>query len=286
MQKRIKVETKKEVLSLINNIAFTCVPAWYGATRRNLKMDLIVPKIREDHAPMPLIIWICGGGYRCVDRAVWIPEMMYFAERGYVVASIEYRTSNDAVFPGALIDVKSAIRYLKAHARDYCIDSEKICIMGESGGGTLASLAGTTGGCREFEQGDFLEYNSNVNAVVDFYGIVDMVHSPFTVNGHDVPKFLLEDFIGTDYSEEMAQKASAVTYINASTPPFLILHGDQDLSVPVIQSKILYEKLEKCGVESDFYIFEQAGHADACFYQDGVKKIIEEYLKKVLIKIP
>ncbi len=282
MQKEVKVETKREVLSLINDITFSCVPAWYGATRRDLKMSLIVPKNRETHGKCPLIIWICGGGYRCVDRAVWVPEMMYFAERGYVIASIEYRTSNESVFPGALIDVKSAIRYLKAHATDYCIDVNRICIMGESAGGTLASLAGTTGECSEFDQGDYLEYDSKVNAVVDFYGIVDMIHSPFTVNGHDVPQFLLDDFIGTNYTKEMAEKASAITYVNGNTPPFLILHGNEDLSVPLIQSQMLYEKLQRCDVKSDFYILKGAGHGEDCFYQKEIKELIDKYLEKVL----
>lgn len=278
----LSVKSEREVLALINDIAFSCVPAWYGATRRNLKMSLIVPKNRENHPACPLLIWICGGAYRCVDRAVWVPEMMYFAERGYVVASIEYRTSNDAMFPGALIDVKSAIRYLKAHAKEYCIDTERICIMGESGGGTMASLAGVTGECKEYDQGDYLEYDSKVNAVVDFYGIVDMIHTPFTVNGHDVPVFMLDDFIGTDYTEEMAEKASAITYVSKNTPPFLILHGNQDPSVPVEQSRMMYEKLQNCGVKSNLYILDGAGHAEDCFYQNEIKVMIEDFLKTVL----
>ena len=69
MKKTLKIEKEHEVLSLINDIAFTCVPAWYGATMDNLKMSIICPKVREGHEKMPLIIWICGGAYRVVDRA-------------------------------------------------------------------------------------------------------------------------------------------------------------------------------------------------------------------------
>lgn len=158
MKTEMIVQKEHEVLSLINDIAFTCVQAWYNTTRKNLMMSIICPKNRDDHEAMPLIIWVCGGAFRVVDRAVWVPEMMYFARRGYIVASVEYRTSSEAVFPGALCDVKAAIRYLRAHAKDYCIDPERVVIMGESAGGTIASLAGVTGGCRKFDDGDFLEY--------------------------------------------------------------------------------------------------------------------------------
>lgn len=284
MKKTLKIEKEHEVLSLINDIAFTCVPAWYGATMDNLKMSIICPKVREGHEKMPLIIWICGGAYRVVDRAVWVPEMMYYARKGFVVASIEYRTSNTAMFPGALIDVKAAIRYLKAHAEQFCIDPEKVAIMGESAGGTMASLAGTTGGHKEFDQGDFLEYDSSVNAVVDIYGLVDISEVGIQREkcSHDVPPFCCEDWLGLDYTEEQSRKASARYYVSKDTPPTLILHGTADESVDIHQSHIFYETLQENGVESDFYILDGAEHGDDLFYQDEVKEIVYEFIKKAL----
>ena len=76
MRKQLQVERKREVLSLITDVTFASVPCWYGASRRDLKMDLIVPKNRTAHAACPAIVWICGGAYRVVNRAVWLPEMM------------------------------------------------------------------------------------------------------------------------------------------------------------------------------------------------------------------
>ena len=110
MRKQLHVERKREVLSLVTDITFANIPCWYGASRRDLKMDLIVPKNWTAHADCPAIVWICGGAYRVVNRAVWLPEMMRFARAGYVVASIEYRTSSEAIFPAQLIDVKAAVR--------------------------------------------------------------------------------------------------------------------------------------------------------------------------------
>ena len=77
MKQTLSVEAKQEVLSLISGVAFANVPSWYGATRRDLKMDILAPKVRENAAPRPALVWICGGAYMVVDRSVWVPEMQY-----------------------------------------------------------------------------------------------------------------------------------------------------------------------------------------------------------------
>lgn len=281
MKRSLKIQVEQEVLSLLSGISFSCVPAWYDSTMRNLKMDLIIPKHKEGHSPCPAIVWVCGGAYRVVDRSVWVPEMLYFARKGYVVASIEYRTSNEAEFPAALIDGKAAVRYLKAHAKELCIDPERICIMGESAGGTMASLVGVTGDRKEFEQGDNLNVDSRVRAVVDFYGLTDLVHAPLN-EGSGVPPWVLQDFLGQNYTEETAAKASAVTYVNDKTPPFMILHGEADPLVPLEQSSQLYETLEKNGIEAEMYIIEGAGHGADEFYQDEVLELVADFLARVM----
>lgn len=281
MKRSLKIQVEQEVLSLLSGISFSCVPAWYDSTMRNLKMDLIIPKHKEGHSPCPAIVWVCGGAYRVVDRSVWVPEMLYFARKGYVVASIEYRTSNEAEFPAALIDGKAAVRYLKAHAKELCIDPERICIMGESAGGTMASLVGVTGDRKEFEQGDNLNVDSRVRAVVDFYGLTDLVHAPLN-EGPGVPPWVLQDFLGQNYTEETAAKASAVTYVNGKTPPFMILHGEADPLVPLEQSSQLYETLEKNGIKAEMYIIEGAGHGADEFYQDEVMELVADFLARTM----
>ncbi len=130
MKKEISVNVEQEVLSLVTDITYSCVPDWYDAVYTDLKMNLIIPKHREAHKKMPAILWLCGGAYSVVSNSAWMPELMYFARHGYIVASAEYRTSNKATFPAGIVDVKSAIRYLKAHADSFCIDPEKIFVMG------------------------------------------------------------------------------------------------------------------------------------------------------------
>lgn len=282
MEHKLNIQVKQEVLSLVTGISFSCVPAWYDSTMRDLKMDLIIPKHREGHAPCPAIVWVCGGAYRVVDHSVWIPEMLYFARKGYVVASIEYRTSNEAEFPAALIDCKAAVRYLKVHAKELCVDPERIFIMGESAGGTMASLVGVTGAIKEFEQGDNLNVDSTVKAVVDFYGGVDLIHVPPN-EGPGVPPWVMEDFLGRNYTVETAAAASAITYVNENTPPFMILHGMSDPLVSPEQSKKFYDILKQQGIDAELYMFEGAGHGVDEFYQEEVLELVADFLARVMV---
>ena len=286
MRKQLCIEKKREVLSLITDITFSNVSCWYDASRRDLKMDLIVPKNRTNHPACPAIVWICGGAYRVVNRAVWLPEMMSFARAGYVVASIEYRTSNEAIFPAQLIDVKSAVRFLRAHAKEYCVDPDRIYSMGESAGGTMASLLGVTGNQKELDQGNHLDQSSAVQGVVDYYGVVDLSDASAerdrmsaAVNpSNDVPYFAFEEFLSVGYGKAEAEKASAIRYISEKTPPFMILHGTKDTVVPMAQSEKLYDALQKAGIPCEIAVVEGAAHGDDLFYQDEMTDLVLSFL--------
>ena len=286
MRTQLHIEKKQEMLSLITDVTFSNVPCWYDASRRDLKMDLIVPKNRTAHPACPTIVWICGGAWRTVNRSVWLPEMLRFARAGYAVASIEYRTSNEAVFPAQLIDVKSAVRFLRAHAEEFCVDPDSIFAMGESAGGTLASLLGVTGDQKDFDQGDHLDQSSAVRGVVDYYGVADLSdasaegdrrHSAVNPN-NVVPYFTFEEFLGVWYGKKEAEKASAIRYISEITPPFMILHGTKDTVVPMAQSEKLYDALQKAGVPCEFAIVEGATHGDDLFYQDEMTDFVLRFL--------
>lgn len=289
MRKQLCIEKKREVLSLITDITFSNVPCWYSASRRDLKMDLIVPKNRTAHSACPTIVWICGGAYRVVNRSVWLPEMMRFARAGYVVASIEYRTSNEAIFPAQLIDVKSAVRFLRAHAKEYCVDPGKIFALGESAGGTMASLLGVTGNQKELDQGDHLDQTSAVQGVVDYYGVVDLSDasaerdrmSAAVNQSNDVPYFSFEEFLGVGYGKAEAEKASAIRYISEKTPPFMILHGTKDTVVPMAQSEKLHDVMQKKGIPCEFLVIEDAAHGDDLFYQDEVSDSVLQFLNSI-----
>jgi len=289
MRKQLCIEKKREVLSLITDITFSNVSCWYDASRRDLKMDLILPKNRTVHSACPTIVWICGGAYRVVNRSVWLPEMMRFARAGYVVASIEYRTSNEAIFPAQLIDVKSAVRFLRAHAKEYCVDPGNIFALGESAGGTMASLLGVTGNQKELDQGDHLDQTSAVQGVVDYYGVVDLSDASAEKDrklaaanqSNDVPYFAFEEFLGVGYGKAEADKASAIQYVSEETPPFMILHGTEDAVVSMAQSEKLYNTLQKAGIPCEIAVVEGAAHGDDLFYQDEMTDLVLSFLNRL-----
>lgn len=280
MVRKINVETKKNMLSLVADITYAQVEHWYGASRKELKLSIIYPKHVAEASPEPLIVWICGGAFRTMDRNVWLPQMMHLAEKGYVIASPDYRTINEARFPQPLEDIKAAIRYLKAHARDFAIDKDRVFVMGESAGGALASLAAVTGECEEYETGSYLDYDSKVRAGVDIYGVVDFGQGRPGSGTGSLDDNCRDRFVGPH--GQNVGKASAVNYVNDHTPPILILHGTDDALVDIdYQSKRFYEKLQEKNVKSDLIIVEGAGHGDDVFYQDEVMDLIDDFLRSV-----
>ena len=279
----LAVEKKREVLSLIAGVTYANVESWYGATRRDLHLDLIVPKNRVGHAPCPCIVWFCGGAFRVMDRAVWMPELLRFAEAGFVAASVEYRTGNEAIFPAPLCDAKAAVRFLRAHAADYCIDPERIVSAGESAGGAIACLLGVTGEDKSLDQGDWLDQSSSVAAVVDYYGLADMTISLEGFEGNDiVPPWMLEEALGVRYTRQQAEAASAIKRVTPSAPPHLILQGLDDQVVSPSQSRNYYEMLRENGVAAELLELEGAQHGDDLFFQDEVKDRVLQFLQRTL----
>ena len=154
--------------------------------------------------------------------------------------------------------------------------------MGESAGGYLSILAGTSGSTRIFDVGENLEYSSSVQAVCDWYGPSDFVEFAKENNGSaDSPEALLMG--GPAHRvPEVAEAATPCTYLSPETPPFLILHGNQDRTVPFSQSEILYERLTANQTPVEFYELDGADHADRHFVQPAIRKIILEFFERNL----
>ena len=281
MEKTIAVRTEQDSCILIPDLTFAHVPSFFGNSLRPLRLSII--RARSARAPEPLLVWINGGAWLQVDKDLWIPDLVRLARRGFVVATVEYRTSGDAVFPAQVQDVKAAIRWLRAHAGQFFIDPGRVAVMGESAGGWLAAMVGTAGNVSTFDVGDWLDQPSRVGAVVDWYGPTDFSRKAATrpgtrrVFGPPPGARLIGGPI--EGNENAVQAANPITYISRDTPPFLILHGTDDQLVPISQSELLYAALQKAGTTADFYRLEGAGHATAEFYQDEVWEIIHDFLK-------
>ena len=286
MRKDLKITVKREAIALIGDITYKNEAAWYGESERPLKMSLLVPKHKERHAkPLPLLLWLCGGGLRVVDHNIWLPQMISIAEAGFIVASVEYRTINDAALPKPLIDVKAAIRYLRAHAEKYCIDPERVFIMGESAGGMLASLAAVTPDNPEFEIGDYLDMSTRVSAAIDIYGITDLNASyEFAAQLNLIRGIEQLQKAGiTDMADTKSlNRVSAIRYVKEDTVPFLILHGTEDEKVPISQSERFYKELKAKGVYCEFYRLEGCAHGVDEFYQPEIMELILNFMRKHL----
>ena len=118
MRKTLKLEIRKPQNVVCTDITYAQVDSWYDHCRRDLKLDLIYPEDREDKV-YPCIVWICGGAWLRMDKSAHLAYLSRLAQNGFVVASVEYRTSNEGTYPMQLQDVKAAIRYLRAHAKRY-----------------------------------------------------------------------------------------------------------------------------------------------------------------------
>ena len=179
MRYKIDVPVKEQPITLISGITFAQVPYWFPFYNyKDLKMDLLAPSGSSGQGKRPLFVWICGGGFATMERSAYIPWLTYFAKRGYIAASIEYRLSNSAHFPAQIEDVKKAIRFLRAHADEYGIDPDRVAVGGESAGGNLASMVGVTNDIAAFDVGEYPEQSSHVSAVVNFYGPAVLVKEP------------------------------------------------------------------------------------------------------------
>jgi acetyl esterase/lipase len=226
------------------------------------KLDLYLPE-KAAEQPLPLVVWIHGGGWEAGSKE-GCPAVP-LVEKGYAAASINYRLSQQALFPAQIEDCKAAIRWLRANAKKYHLDPRHIGVWGASAGGHLVALLGATGGVKDLEgeEGN-LDQSSRVQAVVDWFGPTDFA----TIGkGLSDPKSPVSRLIGGSPQEnkEKAAKASPITYVGKDAAPTLIMHGDKDNLVPISQSEELAAALKKAGVEVTFQVVKGNGHGGPDF---------------------
>ena len=281
MKKTLKPETTKPQSVVTTDITYAQVDSWFGHCRRDLKLDLIYPEDGEGKT-YPCIVWICGGAWQRMDKAAHLAYLGTLAQEGFVVASVEYRTSNEGTHPMQLCDIKAAIRYLRAYAKRYRINSEKFGVMGESAGGYLTCMAALDQD-KKLDTGEYLEYSSQVQAACPWYPPTDASHFPYD----DVEKAamssesLLMGFNVMTHPQE-AYENSPVSKVTPDAPPFLLIHGTKDSTVPFSQSEELYDALEAAGCDVTLLALDGAEHADLMFFQDEVWQQIIAFFKRTL----
>ena len=216
-----------------------------------LKMDVYYPSSSD--GLFPVTMYVHGGGWSKGDKSegAGAMEIDSLQRAGFLVAAVNYRLAPKYKFPAMIEDVKCAVRSLRAHAKEYNLDPNRIGVYGGSAGGHLVSLLGTTDAGAGFDVGEYLDQSSRVQAVVDMFGPTDL--SAQFEGGYENARRVFGDFD--------AALASPVTYVSADDPPFLILHGEQDMLVPIEQSEILLAALQAVNVPAELVRVIHAGHS-------------------------
>jgi acetyl esterase/lipase len=214
------------------------------------RMDVYFP---QAGGPWPALVYVHGGSWMHGDKS----EAAIFAQgmtaQGYLMVSVNYRLHPAAQFPAMIQDVKCAIRSLRANAAQYNLDPHRVGAVGVSAGGHLVSLLGTTDASAGWDVGEYPDQSSRVRAVIATAGVMDL--------SRNFPNADIEAMKRVGFGEYNVAEASPVTHVTEDTPPFLLIHGDQDAVVPVEQSQLMYDRLMQANVPARLVIVNNAGHS-------------------------
>ena len=243
-------------------------------------LDVYLPEVQKPTYPAVVLIygsaWF-GNNLKGTDLATLGKALL---DAGFAVVTPNHRSSMDAKFPAQINDIKAVIRFIRANAGNYQIDTSFIGITGSSSGGHLAALTGTSGSVKQYtvgsvtediegNVGQYLTYSSSVDAVVDWFGptdflVMDSCGSSIVHDAANSPESSLISGPIQDNKDRCAL-ANPITYIDANDPPFLILHGDADPLVPHCNSELLFNALQEANVSSQFVLVPNGQHGPGLF---------------------
>lgn len=281
----------------------------YAHQNPRQKLDLILPD--EGDGPFPLIVFVHGGGWVSGDkRDNTMPGPFKAVSQGYAIASIEYRLAPAVTWPLPLYDVKAAVRYLRAHAEEYHLKTDKICAWGNSAGGHLVNMLAATGG-RPIEEDLTMgnpDQSSAVQCLVAFYSPSDMYQIDIT---NQLPLDLVQDTTGTDVGQAdqregmnmphnmiagfklsrnraAAEYLSPINFVTEDFPPAYFIHGVADPIVPYTQSVGMSNMVnETAGAgPSKFELVPGAVHGDPVLKTDEMTNKVLDFVDSVIWEGP
>jgi acetyl esterase/lipase len=253
-----------------------------GSNEYRQKMDVVVPR---KGGPFPIIVWIHGGAWLQGDKEKAPVEPLLV--KGYAAASINYRLSTQAPFPAQIQDCKTAIRFLRAHAKEFNIDPNRIGAWGMSAGGHLVAMLATTNGVKEFEGDGYNNVSSAIQAGSDYCGPADLSHIREEAQGPNWkidfanPNSPMHLLLAKDISGKRLDWASPLTYVGKGDAPLQIIHGKKDDVVPIAQSDTLFKALQSNHLPSEYTVVAEANHSLASM--ENVHRTLDffnRYLKK------
>jgi len=275
----------------------------YAKQSESQKLDIYM--LSKRRKPSPVIMWMHPGGFHEGDKdgsaiaplaiVNMIKLVQPMLERGYAAVSINYRMSQEAIFPALIYDIKAAVRWIRANARKYNFHPDKVAAWGSSAGGYLAAMLATTGGVKELEDLSMgnAKKSSRVNVAVDWYGptdfaLMDTHHRQLGQEAHvHDPASPESKLMGASVAliPEKCRIATPMTYIGPGNAPIYIQQGTGDPVIPYPQSVILAEQMAAAiGKENvAFDLVQNVGHADPCFFTtENVNKVldfVDRYMK-------
>ena len=237
-----------------------------------LQLDLVLP---NRPGPHPVVLCFHGGAWTAGSRKeLTSPALLPFAtrdpnadlgilenlaRRGYAAASVSYRLAPKHKYPAQIEDAKTAVRFLRANAKQFDVDPDRVAALGFSAGGHLALLLGTTTPADGLDGKLLPDVSSKVQCVIDFFGPTDM---SLYADTPGVAETFIASFLGKECLTDARcyKRASPIEYVTKQAAPTLIIHGTVDLVVPIIHSERMYDKLKDAGVPTEFVKIRWKGH--------------------------
>lgn len=268
----------------------------YAGDSVHQKMDLYLPE--SGKGPFRVMVYIHGGGFALGDkRDDHVLTYLELLKDEIAICSVEYRLSGEAVFPAAVLDCRTAVRYLRAHAAEYQIDPEHIGAIGGSAGGNLSALLAMNVPNGEFfgEEGMHFQTACTVCTAVDQFGPTDFRtmdemagRNEISLQNHDAEDSPESRYLGGAVQEldpEYVRKADPAQYISEKMAPILVQHGLMDRLVPYGQSEYLVKEIrKKSGNRSmtEFTTLPTADHDDPLYAAPENMQIVRDFLHRTL----
>jgi acetyl esterase/lipase len=248
-------------------------------------LDIYLPA--NATANTPLIIWVHGGAWMLNDKYADMGYMKNtirtFLEKGYALASIDYRHSTTAIFPAQIRDCNQAVEFLFNNAAKYKLDKSRFALIGFSAGGHLASLLALSNNNNipEFYTSG-KKPSFKIKAVLDFYGPSDFLL--FFANGDSQGDDPISILLGASPLKrpDISRMASPNSYVDKGDPAFFIVHGEKDESVPTTQSVLLKSYLDLAKVPNELTIVKGAPHYGEMFDTEDIRLRLFDFLEKHL----
>ncbi len=250
-----------------------------------ISLDIFSPSDLKPGEKRPAVVWIHGGAWVGGDAEGFFPQARYFASRGIIGVSIDYRLlGKDATnLSDCIADAKSAIRYLRSHADELGIDPQRIAVLGDSAGGHLTACLAMVEG--DDDPQDDLKVSPKPNVMVICNGVLDLtgpkwIH--FVIGGNAVKKNSPESLAPpTPADEENAKKVSPLFLVKPGLPPALVMHGLDDTIVEPQQSRDFTDKMKAAGNSCELVLIEHARHAFICVKYTAPEEAVVEQMKTI-----